>query len=165
MRLSKRGIEALIEEEALKNRAYTDQEGNWTIGVGHLLTQRELETKKVKINDTYVPWAQGLSNIQIMDLLEDDLREFETAVTRGVTVPLSQNQFDALVIFAFNVGAANFLGSTLLRKLNEGDYGSVPTQLRRWNKITVKDEKVVSKGLVNRREAEVAIWKHEGFYV
>ena len=91
-------------------------------------------------------------------LLDKDLDRFEAAVDRLVKVPLSDNQFGALVSFAFNVGIAAFERSTLLRKLNAGDYAAVPVELARWNKTTIAGNKVTSKGLANRRAAEAGLW-------
>jgi lysozyme len=67
---------------------------------------------------------------------------------------LNQNQFDALVSFAFNVGDGAFRSSTLLRLLNQGQYDQVPAQLRRWN----MDNGHVVQGLINRRNKEIALW-------
>ena len=87
--------------------------------------------------------------------MAQDLERFEAAVNDGVQVALNQNQFDALVSFAFNVGRQGFKSSTLLKKLNQGLYDEVPAQLRRWNKTGGN----VIQGLVNRREKEIALWQ------
>lgn len=83
-----------------------------------------------------------------------DIDRFEDLVERSVKVPLSDNQFGALVSFAFNVGEGNFLRSTLLKKLNQGDYDSVPSELNKW----VYSKKKRLQGLVNRRAQEGALW-------
>lgn len=75
---------------------------------------------------------------------------FVNTVNTSVTVPLSQNQFDALVSFAFNVGATAFQGSTLLSVLNQGNYDDVPSQMLRWNRAGGR----VLRGLTRRRTAE-----------
>ena len=90
-----------------------------TIGFGH--------TKGVKKN-------MRITKQEAEDLLRDDMKVYEAEVKRLVDVPLSQYQFDALVSFVFNLGAANFGSSTLLKKLNAGDYAAVPAQFMRWNK-------------------------------
>ncbi len=79
----------------------------------------------------------------------------EDAVTDLVKVPLSDNQFSALVAFVFNIGVGHFAKSTLLRELNAGQYDSVPGQLALWNHING----VVNVGLTRRRAAEIALWK------
>ncbi len=72
---------------------------------------------------------------------------------------LSANQRDALASFVFNLGASRLMTSTLLRLLNQGDYASVPRELARWNKETLKDGTIrVNDGLTNRRAAEMNLW-------
>lgn len=94
-------------------------------------------------------------------LLRDDLDRFERAVDRLVKVPLTDNQFAALVAFAFNVGEGKggFATSTLLKKLNAGDYDAVPRELMKW--VSSKGERL--QGLVNRRSAEAGLWARGGF--
>lgn len=91
-------------------------------------------------------------------MLAADLAKAEEAVDQSVKHLLTDNQFGALVSFAFNAGVSAFRSSTLLRLLNAGDYTSVPNQLKRWNKGTVNGKKVVLKGLTNRRAKEIALW-------
>lgn len=83
-----------------------------------------------------------------------DIQLFAKKVAALVKVKLNDNQFGALVSFAYNIGLDAFEKSTLLRLLNGGDFKSVPAQMRRWNK---NDGKVM-QGLINRREAEIALW-------
>lgn len=83
-------------------------------------------------------------------MLLNDVQRFEPEIERLVTVPLSQNQWDALVSFTYNLGAANLEWSTLLRKLNAGDYAAAADQFPRWNKGGGK----VLVWLVRRRAAE-----------
>jgi lysozyme len=71
-----------------------------------------------------------------------------------VRVPLTQNQYDALVSLVFNIGAGAFRGSTLLRLLNNSNYAAVPDQMRRWIHVNGK----ISNGLKKRREEEVKQW-------
>jgi len=91
---------------------------------------------------------------QSREWLRQDLDRFEALVERSVKVPLSDNQFAALVSFAFNVGEGNFGRSTLLKKLNKGDYESVPAELMKW--VNSKGKRM--QGLVNRRAQEGALW-------
>jgi len=95
-----------------------------------------------------------LTDQQVLDLLSQDVNPAAAAVTTRVTVTLSQNQFDALVSFTFNVGIGAFSGSTLLKVLNQGQYNQVPDQLLRWNKAGGK----VVPGLTNRRQNEIKLW-------
>lgn len=152
--MSDEGIERLIENEGKRNRMYRDSGGAPTIGVGHLLTRSELRSGKIHIAGETVRWAAGLSDLQVTALLRQDIAKFEKAVRQNVGVPLNQHQFDALVSFAFNVGSQAFRKSTLLRRLNAGDYAAVPSQLKRW----VYDNGKKVRGLVNRRNDEIAQW-------
>lgn len=88
------------------------------------------------------------------ELLRKDLAETLAAVNAAVKVPLTDNQFGALVLFAFNIGADDFKTSTLLKRLNAGKYDAVPGQLARW----VKSKGKTMQGLVNRRAAEAGLW-------
>ena len=87
-------------------------------------------------------------------LLAEDLAEFEKYVDTYVTVALTQNQFDALVSWTFNLGPGNLKESTMLKKLNQGLYAEVPDEMRRWNKAGGK----VLEGLIRRREAEAKLF-------
>lgn len=119
--------------------------GTLTIGVGHT-------GPDVRPGMTITPE-------QSTNLLYGDLASFEGVVERSVTVPLNDNQFAALVSFAFNVGAANFRSSTLVKKLNAGNYDAVPTELAKWTKSKGK----TMQGLVNRRAAEAGLWAEGSF--
>ena len=79
-----------------------------------------------------------------------DLKKFESTVNSAVTVPINQNQFDALVSLAYNIGTGAFKESTLLKKLNLGDYKAAAAQFAVWNRGGGK----VMQGLVNRRAVE-----------
>ena len=154
--MSARGHSMLIELEGSRSHAYHDVAGFLTIGVGHLLTRDELSSGKmlVGLRWNWVRWRDGLSEDQIEALLVEDIRAFENTVRRYVTSMLSQNQFDALVSFAFNVGSRAFQNSTLLRRINAGNHGDVPAQFRRW--IYAGGE--TYDGLVARRETEIERW-------
>jgi len=152
--MSEHGLKLLEQWEGFEKKLYNDSAGLPTIGVGHLLTKSELSSGKIVINGAPVQYDVGLSDQQILDLLKQDLAPVTQLVTNKVTVPLDQNQFDALTSFTFNVGGAAFNGSTLLKLLNQGQYHEVPAQLRRWNKSGGK----VVQGLTNRRENEVKLW-------
>jgi lysozyme len=165
--LSKYGIKELQAMESVEPYVYTCRAGHQTIGVGHKLTAHELETGLLLIDGNAVRWIDGLSTEQIDGLMRADLATAEWTVESCVTVPLNDNQFAALVSLCFNIGATAFKASSVVRSLNNGDYNSVPNNMRLWNKITVKEiqpdgsvirKKVVSKGLVNRREAEIRLW-------
>lgn len=120
-------------------RSYLCPAGIWTIGYGHTRTAKQGMTITPEQADT---------------LLLQDLSEAERIVEDYVDVRLTDNQFAALVSFAFNVGAGSFSRSTLLRVLNAGEYGLVPDQLKRWVRANGK----VLAGLVRRRKEEATLW-------
>lgn len=133
-------IEKLKQWEGCRLIAYRDPVGIWTIGYGH--------------TGSDVKRGMQITQAQADKLLMDDLARFERAVDQAVKVPLTDNQFGALVSFAFNVGVAAFEKSTLLKKLNQGNYSAVPGELARWNRAGGK----LLAGLVNRRAAEAGLW-------
>lgn len=141
MKLSEKGRELLVELEGKRNHSYQDVAGLKTIGVGHLIKPGED--------------MEYLTDEQVDELLTHDLSLFEGVVNTLVDVSIDQCQFDALVIFAFNVGLKAFSGSTLLKVLNHGDYDNVPDQLMRWNKAGGK----IVAGLTHRRDKEIELWK------
>ena len=165
-RISDDGIEELKKMESVEPYVYTCQAGHQTIGVGHKITAHELETGLLLIDGNAVRWIDGLSAEQIDGLMRADLSAAEWAVETYVKVPLTDNQFAALVSLCFNIGPKAFRDSSVVRVLNKGEYHLVPGFMRLWNKITVrvvdvdgmKTIKRVSKGLVNRREAEIRLW-------
>ena len=124
-------------------RAYRCPAGRWTIGYGH--------TKGVRS-------AMTITQAEADSMLIEELAEYGATVEKLVTVDLTQNQFDALVSMVFNIGAGAFAKSTLLKKLNAGDYGSVPEQFMRWNKATVDGKLQALEGLTRRRTAEAALF-------
>ena len=139
MKTSGIGIELIKEFEGCRQVAYQDSVGVWTIGYGHTKDVYEGQLVIKKTCET---------------MLAEDLEEFEDYVESYVKVELSQNQFDALVAWTFNLGPGNLKSSPLLRKLNYGDYESVPDEMRRWNKAGGE----VLNGLVRRRDAEAELF-------
>ena len=155
MRVSQNGLAFIAREEGLSLNVYDDVAGYKTIGVGHLLTQTELDSGFLVIGGEIVAWDNGLTQEQALDLLAQDIQGTEAIVNALVKVPLNQNQFDALVSFTFNVGSGAFSQSTLLKMLNTGQYDAVPPQMMKW----VKAGGRVVDGLVNRRQEESALWE------
>jgi len=155
MKMSDRGRELLTQWEGKSAKVYKDSAGLPTIGVGHLLTKDELASGKILILGISTKYGEGLTTSQIDQLLVQDLAGAEGAVNSGVEVALTQNQFDALVSFVFNVGRTAFYNSTLRKVLNAGKYKEVPNQLRRWNRAGG----VIIAGLSNRRENEVKLFE------
>lgn len=142
----------LIESEGFKLRWYPDSTGYPTIGIGHKLTPSEMSSGKIIIDGKPVRYANGLTEDQVNALMEQDLKKFVDCVNGSVQVSLTQNQFNALVSLAYNIGTGAFTRSTLLKLLNAGHYDLIPEQFRRWK---------YSGGepvLVGRREAEIKLW-------
>jgi len=139
MKTSDVGRELIKEFEGCKQVAYQDSVGVWTIGYGHTKDVYEGQLSIKKTCDRF---------------LEEDLEEFEGYVDSYVKVSLTQNQFDALVAWTFNLGPGNLSESTMLKKLNAGDYDAVPDEMRRWNKAGGE----VLNGLVRRRDAEANLF-------
>ncbi|WP_288061363.1 lysozyme [Rodentibacter caecimuris] len=144
MEISERGINFIVAEEGERSTAYQDVVGIWTIGVGHT---GFVDGK---------PVAKGMTITQekSREILKADLARFEKAINASVNVPLKQNQFDALVSLAFNIGEGAFRRSTLLRKLNAGDYNGASQQFLVWKNAGGR----VSQGLLNRRRREKALF-------
>ena len=138
--LSNNGMKLLEQFEGLRLEAYLDSAGIATIGFG---TIKYPNGSKVKLGDK-------ITKTQAKDYKLYDLKEFESTVNTSVPVPLSQNQYDALVSISYNIGSNAFKNSTLLKKLNAGDYKGAAEQFLVWNKVNSKRV----QGLVNRREAE-----------
>lgn len=153
-RMSDHGRALLIQWEGFKPKQYLDSAGLPTIGVGHLITPAERTSKQIKIGTATVSTTATLTDAQVNTLLIQDLVRFETAVTSFVVVDLKQNQYDALVSFAFNLGTTTLKTCTLLKELNARNYDAVPTQMRRF----VNSDGHPVPGLVNRRENEVKLW-------
>jgi lysozyme len=155
MRISEKGLRLLMQWEGFRPSAYDDGAGYPTIGVGHKLRPEEAQAGAVNIGGQAVPYAGGITEPQAEALLRQDLAMVEAAVNSQVAKALSQNQFDALVSLAFNVGVGAFSRSTLLRLINAGRLDAVPNEFMRW--VYAGQKKV--PGLVRRREMEVALWE------
>ena len=147
MKTSQAGIDLIHSFESLRLKAYPDpgsKDGKpYTVGWGS--TGPDIGPSTV--------WTKEQADARFAK----DLARFEIGVSKSVSVDLKQHQFDALVSFAYNVGLANFLSSTLLKMLNEGYYSNAALQFSRWNK---NDGKIMN-GLVRRREAERKLFSGE----
>lgn len=138
MRISNKGRDYIKGFEALRLVAYPDPGTGgkpWTIGWGH--------AKGVKQGDR-------ITQEQAEQFLSDDLAVFELTVNSAIKRPMTQNQFDAMVSLAFNIGGPAFAGSTLVKKFNADDIQGAADQFPRWK---LSDGKVMP-GLVKRRAAE-----------
>ncbi|WP_337013686.1 lysozyme [Pantoea sp. AS142] len=135
MKISEHGLNLIKSFEGLRLQAYQCSAGVWTIGYGH--------TAGVLPGDI-------TDEVQADIFLRNDIAASESTVMRLVAVALNQHQFDALVSFVFNLGSGNFAASTLLKKLNAGDYAGAAEEFSRWIHAGGKP----LSGLVRRREAE-----------
>jgi lysozyme len=134
------GLALLKRHEGLRLAAYRDPVGILTIGYGH--------------TGTDVHEGQTITEERAEDLLRQDVGTAERAVARLVTVPLNDNQRDALASFVFNVGVRAFERSTLLQKLNQGNYSGAADELLRWDKAGGN----TLAGLARRRKDERALF-------
>jgi len=141
MSYSKKGLALTEEFEGLRLTAYQDSVHVWTIGYGH--------------TGPDVHPGLTITQQQAADLLMQDVSKAVAAVNRLVTVPLTQNQFDALVDFTYNLGEGSLGGSTLLREVNAGNFDAAAAQFVRWDKAGG----VELAGLKRRREAEAALFQ------
>lgn len=143
MKTSANGIAVMHYFESCKLEAYPDPATGgapWTIGWGH--TGPEVKPG--------LKWTQGKADAVFLE----DLKRFEAGVLDLIKYGVNQSQFDALVCFAYNCGAANLKSSTLLRLYNAGDIAGAQAQFARWNKANGK----VMRGLTRRRAAEAALF-------
>lgn len=155
-------VDFLKDVEGEELSPYNDSTGNITIGVGHKLTNQEVRSGVINIGGEKIHWKVGLTPQQSTQLLLQDLNKFVDLVNECCGPNLeTQDQFDALVAFGFNIGSGAFQKSTLLRKVREGDLESVPSELRKWVKGRIGGRKVVLRGLVVRREKEISLWNGE----
>ena len=150
MQLSDNGLRFIADFEGFVDHLYSDPAGHCTVGYGHLVHLGACDGRRSE-----VPYlVQGITQAAARTLLRLDVKRFEECINRLVLRTLNQNRFDALVSFAFNVGCGAFEDSTLLRKLNNGEYHRVCDELMRW----IHGGGEVLPGLVRRREAECELF-------
>ena len=137
MKLSDNGLSLLERREGVRLKPYLDAAGKPTIGYGHLILPGE-------------NFSAGISEAQARELLRVDTEKAQKAVRDAVSHPLNQNQFDALVSLAFNIGANAFRGSTLVKLLNQGYVAAAAEQILAWKYAGGKPV------LLARRQAEKA---------
>lgn len=137
--ISQEGIDLIKQFEGLRLEAYKDAVGVWTIGYGHTKTAKP---------------GMKIDKEKAEQLLKQDLKRFEQAVLKNVTVSINQDQFDALVSFSFNVGINAFKNSTLLEELNQGNYEGAKQEFYKW----VYGDGQKLEGLVRRRKQEAQLF-------
>ena len=137
MKCGKAGKDLIVEFEGVELKAYKDVAGFWTIGVGHLIRPGESFTT--------------ITRDEAMELLAKDLADAEGCIN-ALSLTLTQNEFDALCSFVFNLGCGAFRNSTLLKKIKSGE--DAAAEFKRWNKAGGKEV----AGLTRRRKAEEALF-------
>ena len=141
--LSAAGTGALLRDEGNVNRVYLDVGGIPTVCVGHTATVK------------HAPVGTKFSGVACAELLKADTAHAQAGVKAAVRVPVTQQQYDSLVSFTFNVGNSALADSTLVRKLNAGDCRGAAAEFTRW--VLVKGK--YSRGLANRRARERAAFE------
>ncbi|NEP75170.1 MULTISPECIES: lysozyme [Okeania] len=139
--------------EGLSLDAYLNSVEIWSIGYG---TTEYPDGKKVKQGDE-------ISIEQARKFLQDKVDRVADEVNQLIRVSLTQNQFDALISFCYNVGIGTFKYSTLVEKLNQGDYQGAANELPKWNKVMVNGVKTILPSLVDRRDDEKNLFLSNNF--
>lgn len=140
------GVQAVKHFEGFMVCRYVDIAGYDTIGYGH------------KIENNLLP--ECINPHIGHELLVIDLKEAEQCIDKKVQVPLTQNQFDALVSFVFNLGCGNFSRSTLLKKINKKEYIDASNEFIRWNKARINGNLKPVRGLTLRRKLESYLFRN-----
>jgi lysozyme len=136
--------------------AYLDPVGIWTIGWGHaIVVGGKFLRGSANRATARALYPGGITPDQAEQLLRGDVLDKCRDVEAMVKVPVNDNQYAALVSFAFNVGPANLKNSTLLRRVNEGNFAAAALEFAKWNKSAGK----VLAGLTRRRAAEAALFQ------
>src|SRR6185312_1750019 len=130
--VSRSAVELIMAFEGFRAKAAQLDDGRWTIGFGHTATARE---------------GAEITEADAEALLLYDLIQAAHAVNEHVYAPLGQNQFDALVSFAFNIGARAFKSSPTVRRLNEGRMLEAALAMELWRKADLEGERIVIEAL------------------
>lgn len=151
MKLSKKGLDFIAQEEGLRLNAYQDQVGVWTIGYGSTFYEDGTKVKK----------GDKITKERALNLFANITKVFEDGVNRVVKSKLNQNQFDALVSIAFNIGLGAFSGSTLLKRVNANPNDpNIRTQFEAWRNAGGKPILLKRR----KREADMYFTQEETVY-
>lgn len=146
MKTSDKGLALIKEFEGLRLDAYFCPANVLTVGFGHTTAAGPPTVKK----------GMRVTKDEAEEILRRDLVRYENGVSKLVKVHLNQSQFDAIVSFCYNVGEGALGKSTLLRRLNRGEYAAIPAEFMKWTKGGGKE----LPGLVRRRRAEAKLWRN-----
>lgn len=139
MKASKVAYEIIKKYEGLKLNSYKCPAGVWTIGYGHTATTRE---------------GMKITEKEAERLLEKDVEEIERTLNACIKVSLTQNQYDALISLAYNIGASKLCKSKLMQLVNINNFKEAAEEFLKFNKARINGVMQELKGLNNRREAE-----------
>ena len=141
MQLSPNGFKLLGELEGIVLKPYRDSVGIPTIGIGSTYYE---DGTKVTMKD------KAITKERAIQLAKNVVKSFEARVNKSIVVPMTQNQFDAMVLLCYNIGESGFARSSVVRNFNAGNLQEAADSFLLWNKAGGK----VSKGLTNRRQKE-----------
>ncbi|CAB3745647.1 Lysozyme [Bacteriophage APSE-7] len=144
MHISEKGLVLIKRYEGLRLKAYQCRAGRWTLGYGH--------THNLNIGDV-------ITQEQAEAFLREDIAQVTALLNAQIKVPLTQNQYDAISSLVFNIGMTAFTTSTLLKKLNVGDYSGAAAEFMKWSKAKVNGKRTPLPGLIKRRQAEKALFE------
>jgi len=144
MNISQKGIDIIKKFEGFRSEKYICPAGKKTIGYGHVIHENDINKNKI-------------TQEEAERVLLEDLKAPIFTITKGVHVPLSQNQFDALVSLVYNWGGGNFLRSKGRWFLNQGNYKAAWREFSQVNKANG----IIIKGLQKRRDAEGELFNAE----
>lgn len=166
MHISDKALAFLEGWEGCKLKPYLDSAGKLTIGIGHLLTAAEKRSGKLLIDDALIPFRAGITRAQALALKQQDAERFIDCVQlRLHGVPLKQHEFDALVVYAFNIGTTAFsTKSSVPTHIKAGRIDNAIVSWGRWNKQAGENgELEFCEGLDKRRRAEIKLFLHADY--
>ena len=146
MKISSKGLELIKEFEGFSANAYLCPAKIPTIGYGNTFWE---DGRKVKLGEQ----ISKTNALELLELVAN--KDFADKIFPLIKVKVSQNQFDAMVSLAYNIGVGNFSKSTLLKKVNSGDFDGASNEFLKWNKSSGKE----LLGLTRRREREKDLFK------
>ena len=135
--------------EGFKPKPYNDVAGNATIGYGYLM-----HMGAVNEADKKIVWTEEHAST----MLEVDIIKIGQELNQIIKVPVTQNEFDSLICWTYNLGMESAISSSWLRELNKGNYKDVPRLMQLWDKAKVNGQLVEVEGLKNRRLDEVTLF-------
>lgn len=151
--ITQEGLDLIKFWESLKLVVYLCPANYWTIGYGHYIRgfDKTRDTRTIMADN---PFPDGITKLEALKILADDVVDAQAAVLRLIKVPLTDGQYDALVSFTFNLGAGRLQASTLRRRVNANLHSEAVVELRKW----VYGGGKRLNGLIKRRNMEAAFY-------